>query len=177
MSWLHSLTYSRLKRYKVIEDPSLKYYLNKETLWEMDTSTEGNLSHDLDWRFGGTMVSNSFFMIHCDASWKGRRTVMLSAPGLKGDNKNYFSIKMFLINSTHITQVQKILLHKKRARVQWLCFRVLLSKMDHESVSIWKLDFNHPKAFTLGSAVIFRECWVYQLTALNLSTSASSSFI
>lgn len=47
------------------------------------TSTEGNVSHDLDWRFGGTIVSSSFFSSHGEASWKGRRTVMLRAPSAK----------------------------------------------------------------------------------------------
>lgn len=41
---------------------------NAETVTLQYTSTEGNLSHDLDWRFGGTMVSNSFFISHGDAS-------------------------------------------------------------------------------------------------------------
>lgn len=47
------------------------------------TSIEGNVSHDLDRRLGGTIVSSSFFISHCDASWKGRRTVMLKVPGSK----------------------------------------------------------------------------------------------
>ena len=49
---------------------------------KMCTSTEGNVSHVLDCRLGGTTVSNSFFISHGDASWTGRRTVMLRAPGL-----------------------------------------------------------------------------------------------
>lgn len=35
---------------------------------KISTSMEGNVSHDLDWRLGGTIVSNSFFISHGDAS-------------------------------------------------------------------------------------------------------------
>jgi hypothetical protein len=59
-------------------------YANEVTLQlEMYTSTGGNVSQDLDWRLGGTIVSNSFFSSHGDPSWKGRRTVMLRVPGSK----------------------------------------------------------------------------------------------
>lgn len=44
--------------YKCTDFPEEKNY----------TSTEGNVSHDLDWRLGGTIVSNSFFISHGDAS-------------------------------------------------------------------------------------------------------------
>lgn len=57
------------------------------------------------------MVSNSFFISHGDASWKGRRTVMLKAPGLKRFIRDHFSTRVILTSSTGINQVQQILLN------------------------------------------------------------------
>ena len=97
------------------EDPRLQYidgWIYKYSDFPEEkiyTSTEGNVSHDLDWRLGGTIVSNSFFISHGDASRKGRRTVMLRVPGSKRVIRGSFLHQKYSENSIGFHKVQQTL--------------------------------------------------------------------
>lgn len=162
-TWTCSLSHRRMEIYKAREADLSPYRSVNTVTWQY-TSTEGNVSHDLDWRFGGTMVSNSFFINHGDASWKGRSTVMLKAPGLKTVTRGHFSAKMILTNSTGINQVQRVLsncfLRKILSQIQWLCFRVLLSKVRPWVANTWKMGFSQTKALTNTFLSLNNYIWV-----------------
>lgn len=67
---------------------------SKGQFWNNYTSRGENVSQVLDWRFGGTILSGSFFITQGDSSGKGRRIVILKTPGSKTHfAKNQFKSK------------------------------------------------------------------------------------
>lgn len=69
----------------------------KRQFWKNYTSGGEHVSSRvLGWRFGGTILSGSFFITQGEASAKGRRTVILETPGLKADfSKSQFKSKNY----------------------------------------------------------------------------------
>lgn len=122
---------------------------SKGQFWNNYTSRGENVSRVLDWRFGGTILSGSFFITQGEASAKGRRMVILKTPGSKthfaknqckskNDGQVFQTCRKIYLPKYKKPYYQVVKLHVK---MQYLWLQIILDHWGDYTIVGWVWTF------------------------------------